>query len=298
MIKRFVSFLTLLTTITIVGFAQNIKTVEYTYVYYASPNEGMEQAKRKAVSCAKVEALREKFGTVISGASASSLISKNNITDSKFISLSSEGELNGEWLADIDEPEIVTSIENGALRVIATVKGKAREISNNTIAFEAKILRNKPELEMESSEFTAGNRVYVHFTSPVDGFLAIYLLDGETAYCLLPYAAETDGFQPIVHGKEYIFFSRKVYAEDDNVEKIDEYSLTTEENYQELNQFYFIFSPHKFTKALDKLKNSSDGTLFPRMLSWSDFQKWILKARRTDNEMCVQTKYIVISPRD
>ena len=28
-----------------------------------------------------------------------------------------------------------------------------------------------------------------------------------------------------------------------------------------------------------------------------DFQKWILKARRADKDMCVQTKYITISPR-
>lgn len=298
MMKRFITLFMLLTTVTIVGMAQSTKTVEYTYVYFASPNEGIEQAKRKAVSCAKVEALREKFGTVISGASASSLISKNNITDSKFISLSSEGELNAEWLADIEEPEIVTSIENGMLRVTATVKGKAREISNNTIAFETKILRNKPEVEMESSEFTAGNKVYVNFTSPVDGFLAIYLLDGETAYCLLPYAEDNDGIQEVVHGKEYTFFSRKVYSEDEDLDKIDEYTLTTEDDHQELNQFYFIFSPRKFTKALDKFKKSADGTLFPRTLTWADFQKWILKARRADKEMCVQTKYIVISPRD
>lgn len=296
--KRFFITLALLTTVLICGFAQSTKTVECTYPYYALPNESFEQAKRNAISQAKAEALRKEFKSVISGASASSLISKNNITNSKFISMSSEGELNGEWLADIEEPKLETSIENGVLRVIATVKGKAREITNNSIAFDAKILRNKPDVEMESSEFTAGNSVFVHFTSPVDGYLAIYLLDGETAYCLLPYAGNKTGIQSIVHGREYTFFSREVYAEDENLEEIDGYTLTTEDDQQDLNQFYFIFSPRKFTKALDKFKKSSNGTLFPRVLSWEDFQKWILKARRADKEMCVQTKYIVISPRD
>ena len=84
---------------------------------------------------------------------------------------------------------------------------------------------------------------------------------------------------------------------DENPDEIDEYTLTTEGNHQDLNQLYFIFSPQKFSKALDRFKNSSDGTLFPRMLSWEDFQKWILKARRADKDMCVQTKYITISPR-
>jgi hypothetical protein len=257
----------------------------------------MEQAKRNAVNRAKVEALRENFGTVVSGASATSIISKNNITESRFVHLGSEGELNGEWLADIEEPKVVPSLEGGVIYLTATVKGKAREVVNNTIAFEAKILRNKPDVSFESSEFTAGNNIYVSFTSPVDGFLTIYLLDGETAYCLLPYAGNKEGIQNIVHGREYKFFSRKVYAEDENPDIIDEYTLTTEGNHQDLNQLYFIFSPQKFSKALDKFKTTSDGTLFPRMLSWEDFQKWILRARRADKEMCVQTKYITISPR-
>ena len=152
-------------------------------------------------------------------------------------------------------------------------------------------------MSFESSEFTAGNNIYVSFSSPVDGFLTIYLLDGETAYCLLPYAGNKEGIQNIVHGREYKFFSRKVYAEDENPDIIDEYTLTTEGNHQDLNQLYFIFSPQKFSKALDRFKSSTDGTLFPRMLSWEDFQKWILKARRADKDMCVQTKYITISPR-
>ena len=296
--KRALTLLLFLATIAFDALSQSTKTLEYTYIYYASPNESIEQAKRNAVSRAKVEALRDEFGTVLSGASATSLISKNQLSDSKFVYLGSEGELNGEWLADTSEPELVTTLEGGILRVTATVRGKARKINNNAIAFEAKILRNQPEVDFESTEFTAGNSFYVHFTSPVDGYLAIYLLDGETAYCLLPYAANRDGFQAITHGREYIFFSRKVFAEDENLDEIDEYTLTTEGDHQDLNQLYFIFSPRKFTKALDKVKRSSSGTLFPRMLSWTDFQKWVLKLRRNDKEMAVQTKYIVISPRD
>lgn len=295
--KHLIIYIFLLFAFCSFGWGQKVKTVEYTYVYHPSHNESMEQAKRNAVNRAKVEALRENFGTVVSGASATSIISKNNITESKFVHLGSEGELNGEWLADIEEPKVVPSLEGGIIYLTATVKGKAREVVNNTIAFEAKILRNKPDVSFESSEFTAGNNIYVSFTSPVDGFLTIYLLDGETAYCLLPYAGNKEGVQNIVHGREYKFFSRKVYAEDENPDIIDEYTLTTEGNHQDLNQLYFIFSPQKFSKALDRFKYSTDGTLFPRMLSWEDFQKWILKIRRADKEMCVQTKYITISPR-
>ena len=276
--------------------AESDKTVTYTYVYHASRNESREQAERNAVSCAKVEALRKEFGAVLSGASATSLITKNNITQSKFVSIGGEGEVNGEWIADLEEPAITTVLEDGGFCVTATVKGKAREITNNPIGFEAKILRNEPDPKYESTEFTAGNRIYIRFTSPVDGFLTIYLLDGETAYCLLPYANDKDGTYPIEHGKEYILFSRERYDADEDLNAIDEYIMTTEDEHQDLNQFYFIFSPQKFTKASDKIRKSDDGTIYPRMLSWESFQKWIMRTRSKDREMSVQTKYVVISP--
>ena len=278
--------------------AQNDVNVTHTYVYHASYNESREQAERNAVNCAKNEALRERFGTIVSGASASSLITKNNITKAKFVSMGGEGEANGEWIADLEEPKITTVLEDGGFCVTATVRGKAREITNNPIGFEAKILRNEPKLSLESTEFTAGNQFFIHFTSPVDGFLAIYLLDSETAYCLLPYADDKDGMYPIRHGREYTFFSRKMYNEDENTDVIDEYAMTTEDNHQDLNQFYFIFSPQEFTKADDTFRKTDDGTIYPRMLSWANFQKWIMRTRSRDKKMSVQTKYVVINPAD
>ena len=280
--------------------AQSDKTVGWTYVYHASTNESLEQAKRNAVSCAKVEALRKEFGSVLSGASATSLITKNNITKSKFVSIGGEGDVNGEWIADLEEPKTIVIMEEGGFCVTATVKGKAREITNNVIGFEAKILRNTPDLAYESEEFTAGNKFFVHFTSPVDGFLSIYLLDfdDETAYCLLPYVDDKDGMYPIEHGKDYYFFSREKYNEGESMRDIYEYKVATEDGQPDLNQFYFIFSPQKFTKAGDKIRKTDDGTIYPPELSWTNFQKWIMRTRSKDKEMSVQTKYIVSKPLD
>ena len=272
------------------------ETLTHTYVYKASPSESLEQAKRNAVNYAKVDALRNRYGSVLSGASATSLISKNNITESKFVSIGDEGEVNGEWIGDLEEPKISTELKEDVFFVTVTVKGKTREITNNPIGFEAKILRNTPDVAFESSEFVAGNDVFVHFTSPVDGFLAIYLMDGETVSCLLPYMADNDGMYPIEHGKDYVFFSRKKFNEGEDPNVIDEYVLTVDGGHQDLNQFYFIFSPNEFTKAEDKIRKTDDGTMFPRYLSWENFQKWIMRTRNKDRKMSVQTKFVVISP--
>lgn len=278
--------------------AQDLKTVEKTYIYYAPPTESLEQAKRTAVSRAKVEALRERFGSIVSGASAMSLITKNHMTQSKFVSLSSEGEVNGEWIGDIEEPKIKTSLTESGFTIEATVKGKVRELQSNAIDFSTKILRNTPDVNYESSEFMAGDRVFVHFTSPIDGYLAIYLLDGETAYCLLPYVNNKNGKFRVKHGEEYTLFSYNNYSSGEDPKEIEQYKLTTEGNQQDLNQFYFIFSPNEFTKALDKFGKNKDGDTLPRNLSWEDFQKWIIRARRNDKQMAVQIKNILISPRN
>ena len=146
-----------------------------------------------------------------------------------------------------------------------------------------------------SSAANSGKNV---ISAVISLILAIYLLDSETAYCLLPYADDKDGMYPIRHGKEYTFFSRKMYNEDENTDVIDEYAMTTEDNHQDLNQFYFIFSPQEFTKADDTFRKTDDGTIYPRMLSWANFQKWIMRTRSRDKKMSVQTKYVVINPAD
>lgn len=278
--------------------AQDLKTVEKTYIYYAPPTESLEQAKRTAVSRAKVEALRERFGSVVSGASAMSLITKNHITQSKFVSLSNEGEVNGEWIGDVEEPKIKATLTETGFTIEATVKGKARELQSNAIDFSARILRNTPDVQYESSEFMAGDRVFVHFTSPADGYLAIYLLDGETAYCLLPYVNNKNGKFHVRHGEEYTLFSYNHYSDAEDPKEIEQYKLTTDGDQQDLNQFYFIFSPNEFTKALDRFGQNSNGDTLPRNLSWEEFQKWIIRARRNDKQMAVQIKNILISPRN
>ncbi len=97
------------------------------------------------------------------------------------------------------------------LVVKAKVCGKAREISRAEVAFSAKILRNGTEARYESNAFRDGDDFYLLFKSPVNGFLAVYLIDDkQTAYCLLPYPGNASGKTPVEHAKEYIFFSQKM----------------------------------------------------------------------------------------
>jgi len=277
--------------------AQTRKSVEATYTYVAAQNESLEQARRNAIHYAKIEALRKEFGTLVSDASASTIVQRNNVTTTKFVSMSGEGELNGEWIGDRETPRIETMLDGNKLVVKATVKGIAAEINNNAIDYVAKVLRNVPSAEYESEEFVAGNDIYVSFTAPIDGYLAIYLLDSDNAYCLLPYRANKDGFFKVTHQKEYILFSQKKHSEEEDPQEIDEYTVTSDKDVSDFNQIYFIFSPNMFRKPVDFTKNVEDGLIYPRMMTWGNFQEWIIKARKRDKEMAVKVKNIEVKPK-
>ena len=59
----------------------------------------------------------------------------------------------------------------------------------------------------------------------------------------------------------------------------------------EYNDIYIIFSPNAFTKANT---NESTEDVLPRQLSFEDFQKWLVKLRKTDKEAIVNNKQISI----
>lgn len=277
--------------------AQTRKNVEATEIYVAANNESLEQAKHKAIQYAKIKALQKEFGSVVSAASASTIVQRNNVTTSKFVSMSGEGELNGEWIGDREAPKTDVRFEDGKLIVTATVKGYATEIVNNQIDYVAKVLRNVPSPEYESEEFVAGNDIYVSFSSPVDGYLAVYLLDSENAYCLLPYMSSKEGYYKVQHQKEYILFSKQKHALEENPMDIDEYTVTSDKDMSDFNQIYFIFSPNMFRKPVDYQRDDEDGTIFPRMMTWDKFQEWIIKTRKRDKEMAVKVKNIEVKPQ-
>ena len=136
--------------------------------------------------------------------------------------------------------------------------------------------------------FRGGDDMFLLFRSPVDGYVAAYLVD-ETpvAYCLLPYIDDADGQQPVEHGREYIFFSEAKAEEESG--KVDEYTLTCGSDI-ERNRLYVIFSPEPFTKALD----SQISDALPRQLSYEDFGKWLGTCRKRDKKMGVKVMHIEI----
>lgn len=280
---RYKSIIALL-LITLPVFSQKIKTVEGEYMYHAPENVTIEQAKRTAVERAKIQALADEFGTIVSQSSTTSIANINGESSTNVLTLSGS-DVKGEWIEDLGEPKVQVNYEGDMLVVTAKVKGKAREILSAGVDFTSKILRNGKEDKFESDDFKNGDDLYLAFQTPAKGYLAVYLVDAENrAYCLLPYRNMDDIYQ-VNANKRYLFFSQEE-APAEEQPLVDEYALTCERQ-MEYNYIYVIFSRNQFTKANDAASNKQiDGYAgAPRELSYEDFQKWLGKCMKHDAEM-------------
>lgn len=270
-----------------VASAQRTKRVTGAYTYYVPANVSLEEARRIALDRAKVAAIEETFGSLVTQSNSTLLNNVNGHTDSHFLSIGGS-EVKGEWLETTREPAYNIWYAQEQLVIEVTVEGIVRELSESDVTLTAKILRNGTEERFESSEFRNGDDMYLYFSAPTDGYLLTYLYDEATdcAVCLLPYSSDTRGYQPIRGGEQYIFFHS------DNHNPVDEYTLTTAHISPEFATLYIIFSPSPIYMANQGMNTASDGL---RSLSHKAFIEWLAKMRKRVSVKVIE-KSIIIKP--
>ena len=283
--------------------ARDIKTVEATYVYHASLDISIRQARAIALERARLQAIADEFGTIVVQTNITEVKNKNGNSSIDFLSLGGT-EVKGEWLEDIGEPEYLEDYsqeyrEKGFFVVTCHVKGHAREIKAATVDFRARVLNDdtNPESDKDATlDFRSGEKFYLSFRSPVNGYVAVYLLDADSAYCLLPDRHDEDGMVQVKRDKNYCFFSQKAAPKE---QKVDEYVLTCQKE-MEVNHLYVLFSPQRFSKALDNVGGVSKKTklLMPNYLSIEKFQNWLTKNRIKDEEMRMEIKKLTVRRKE
>jgi len=270
-------------------FAQRVKTVEAEYTYHAPENVTLETARRTALERAKIQAIADEFGTIVQQTNTTRVENGKDRSLVDFLSIG-DSEVRGEWIETISEPQYDIRYEQSMLVVTCRVRGKAREIVAAQIDLQVHVLRNGTEERFEDDAFRSGDDLYLSFRSPLSGYLAIYLMDADgQAFCLLPYQKQTMGIYPIEANRRYVFFHVKsAPVEERNV--VDEYTMSCERS-SEYNQVYVIFSPNQFIKAADD--KTSEG--LPRHLGYGDFQRWLVRNRKHDQQMNVRMVPIYIT---
>lgn len=272
--KRFILFVFTIGVVSVCNLAaQRIISDRYTWRYVLSDTETLKQAEVEAVKQAKTQMIARHFGTMV-GATTALTISENvsSITYG-------ETEVRGIWLEDLAAPVINRMVLNGHFVLEVIVSGKIKEYASTPIDLKCEVLKNGTDLKYASTEFNHGDRLYLSFKTPVDGYLAVYLGDRESVNCLFPYNGLPADTMKVNAGEEYVFFSRSKPGRFDPF-SIQEYPLGCSPGTDmEMVRLYVIFSPNKFAKASD----NAEGRL--RTLPFEDFHSWLSKIRRIDSDM-------------
>lgn len=269
--------------------AQQTKSVTGTYTYYAPENITLEEAKHIAVNRAKVSAIADAFGTLVTQNNATVISNTNGKSDNRFLSLGGS-EVKGEWIETTNEPKFDIKYEQGQLIVSVVLKGVIREFPKNNLAFSFMILRNGTTEKYESDDFKNGDDMYLRFSSPTNGYLVGYMYDetSDMAVCILPYIADNSvGNMKIEGGKDYLFFKKTSQAD-----IADEYMLTATNGNAEFETLYLVFSTEPiYTISHDVSRNDVGMRYVPH----KEFTKWLIENRKRPN-VKVTEQMITIKP--
>ena len=279
-------FTSILLFVAAVSFAQKVQKVTAMYTYYAPENVTLEEAKHTALDRAKISAIADAFGTLVTQNNSTVITNQNGESDNRFFSLGGS-EVKGEWIETTKEPVYSIRYEGGMFVVSVEVTGRIRELLDVGLDLTVKILRNGVESKYESTDFRNGDDLYLMFKSPIDGYLLAYMYDetSNQVVRILPYIQSTQGNVSVRADKEYVFF--KKHKNDRH--KVDEYTMTASEPV-EFNTLYVIFSSKEITKTFDKSDEDKDGI---RVLDFADFNKW-LSGVKTQSSAKVTEKTIKV----
>jgi hypothetical protein len=232
------------------------------------------EAKEKAIELAKIDALIKKFGQYVEQESELALHSGKV----DFVSYG-QTKVKGEWVRTIGEPKFEYFIRNESDNpqkwISCSIKGEVRRaIPKARLQVET---LSSPQKNCRTSNFVSEENMYLYIKSPIDGYLSVYLDDGNTVYRLLPYRRmNSTKAVPIKGDQEYILFSRdnpnfNTYA--------DQLELFTNKN-QEVNTLIVVFSEHEYQKPiLYDEKSGKAEYITPKSLSKKAFENWLAENR-------------------
>ncbi len=291
-----------------VGYAQNPKIVitkGEAQVQWYPERESLTEARQRALELAKIDALENAFGTLISQGNVFYLENKktgNRVETNSVFKTIGNTAVKGE-IIEIQKEDYSQSVKKERVNrkkvkityISCSLKIKAKELTDTNIEIESFAL-NSRKLLKPVTDFKQGQNLFLYFRSPQNGYLSVFLDDGEQAQCLLPYRNMPEGLEeemPIKADKEYVFFSD--YEEhnyfDDDFFSEDTYRLMASGS-KDLNELYIVFSKEKLNRPiLNKAKNKVDidtqNYELPRVMNSDDFKKWIIKIKQIRNDLKV-----------
>ena len=275
--------------------AQKVEEISGEYTYYGTAHDSPAECLKRAEEGAIIEALRSKYGTIVT----QSLVQTDRIKDGRetndFMMLSSS-EVNGQWLGHTAEPKKEVAFDkDGALVATVKVKGRAMRFSTAATQYEAIAMRNGTgRTRFADTRFRAGDTLYSYFCAPIDGYLTAFLADeAGNVFCIFPYTTSPDGAAKMKGGYEYVLFDET--RADSGFGQADGMVMTADAS-TEYNKLFFLYSPQEYT--LPPMRNAgttADGLQLPKMTDYKSFTQWLARLRAADPKLGVKMINLTIT---
>lgn len=255
--------------------AQQTKRSSGTARIRIEDNMTKERARKKVEELAKVDAIINAFGQYVE--------QETNITvreDRSNFNIIGTIKVKGEWVRELsksfeedsrDEKETFGTVKTQW--ITCNIRGIVKEATPKA-NLEYNTL-NYPNPLSRATTFVSGESFYLWFKSPVDGYLSVYLDDGDNVFRLLPYDdMSSPSTIKIQADKPYVFFSpNKEHNHFGN--RVDELIFHTSKR-NELNTLHILFSEREYFKPiLDGSYMDEEGTIVPKSLAKKQFETWL-----------------------
>jgi hypothetical protein len=305
---RFFSFFIFFAVSNSLLFSQKIITSKGSAQIEIPDNLSRNEVKNKVRELATIDALERAFGRVIIQGNSTYITNlqtgqkvETNTVFNTIANTSVKGEvleIRNEKFTDIPGTKIIDGRKEPVTEMRCDVEVRAREIVTPPVNFTSFPL-GCTDVKCRTTAFKNNDILYLFFTSPVSGYISVYLDDRNETQCLYPYSTmpvEFEGGVPVSADKKYILFSDKPefnYFPGKNF-TTDTYQLFTN-SIQDMNRLFVIFSKSPLNKpSLSGVKELDDGYLLPKSLASEDFQKW-LNNYRSHEKATVQVEIIDIT---
>jgi hypothetical protein len=266
------------------------------------------EAKNQVKEKAKINAIERAFGTVIVQGNSTYITNvqtgqkvETNTVFNTIANTSVKGEviqILEEKYTDVTGTKIIDGKKEPVTEIRCDIRIKAKEITTppaNFVSFPLACTN----VRCQTTSFRDKDSLYLYFSSPVSGYLSVFLDDNTATSCLYPYSkmpVEFEGGVPVKADQKYILFSDKSefnYFPGKYI-VVDQYMLSAEKA-QEMNRLFIVFSKSPVNKpSLTDVKTLQDKYSLPKALNSEDFQRW-LNSYRSQEKAGVEVAIINIT---
>ncbi len=264
-------------------------------------NEGLtpDQGCQKCQELAQLDAIERAFGRVMVQGNYTYIqnIQENDrVETTQIFNMMAESLANGEWMGTLrDSCYSWVDDQRGEIWISCNVKGKVRKLEKAPIDLRMEAMDCTELNRCETESFKEGEKLYIAVTSPIQGYITLYLSLGDSLQKLLPYYTMPKGMErgiPIAPHQTYVFFSPL----DDHLglgAHVHELELFADSP-EDLNRLYLIYSETPLNPPLMQAGRADDTYVLPMEIDNESFQKWLARQSRLDKQLYVVKKDITI----